>query len=81
MARQRLIEFWILQQGSDLVRDVRAVMAETCLLKFTFERVVVSQRQDFDNYIDVPSCTNWSRSNVGHKYSGRATANKHKSFA
>jgi hypothetical protein len=42
---------------------------------------VVCQRQDFDDYIDVPSYTNWSRSNVGHQHSGRATANKHKSFA
>jgi hypothetical protein len=43
--------------------------------------VVVSERQDFDDYIDVPSCTNWSGSNVGHQHSGRATTNKHKPFA
>jgi hypothetical protein len=56
-------------------------MSETHLLKFTFECVEVSQCQDFDDYIDVPSYTNWSRGNVCHQNSGRATSNKHKSIA
>src|ERR1700684_1400310 len=57
------------------------IMAETRLLKLTFQCVVVSERQDFDDHIDVLSCTNWSGGNIGHQNSGRTTTNKHKSLA
>jgi len=81
-----LIGWHYIQEASadDPTTDRRlrtAIVAEASLLEFTFESVVVGERQDFDNHVHVLRCPHWGGSNVCHQQSSRAAADEHESFA